>query len=65
MNYQVRRECGCIDKVDFKGTHAAWKERETLMKKLPCNKCHAKRIQEKVKAGVPQLTEHCFGANNR
>ena len=64
MNYPVKRECGCRETVSFKGSNVAWKEREALLEKTPCTKCHLKRLQEKVRTGVPSLTELCFGNNN-
>jgi ssDNA-binding Zn-finger/Zn-ribbon topoisomerase 1 len=61
MRYLVKRECGCTESVAFKGSDVAWKERERMLKKLPCNKCHLKRMRERVSTGVPTLTEMCFG----
>lgn len=61
MTYQVRRECGCVEKIEFKGSDAAWRERDAMLKRLPCSKCHAKRLQERVSAGVPTLLGMCFG----
>jgi len=61
MTYRVRRGCGCHEDVSFKGSNAAWKEREVLLKRLPCNFCHTKRLKERVSAGVPSLAEMCFG----
>lgn len=61
MTYRVKRQCGCVEKVEFKGTDAAWKEREVLLERLPCLKCHAKRLQERVRDGVPSLIEMCSG----
>ena len=62
MTYQIKRECGCLEKINFTGSNAAWREREILLKRLPCCKCHTKRIKERVSAGVPSLTEICLGS---
>lgn len=64
MNYRVKRSCGCEDLIAFTRSAAAWSEREAYLKKIPCNKCHQKRLEEKVSKGVPSLTELCFGADN-
>ncbi len=52
MKIPVTRSCGHKETVDFKGTTAAWKDREALLKRLPCNECHIKRLRERVKGST-------------
>lgn len=61
MNIPTRRSCGHQEAVTFKGSPSAWKEREELLKRAPCNKCHIQQLQDRVKAAVPTLTELCLG----
>jgi hypothetical protein len=63
MTFTVKRQCGCAETVQFRGSAAAWTERESLMTRTPCTMCHAKRLQEKVSQSVPSLIELCFGGD--